>query len=714
MQARTISQIQRMIFPVLLSVAAETVWAQVADRWPMARHDGRRSSQGAFGIPSEPYLGWQAASGAPVIGADGMLYVIEGRTVAAISPSGERAWTTAAVPEAPDPYHKFLQSLGIGRQGSQPVVYLGTGGTEPAGQPTRSALHAYNLNGTQRWGASYKIEGAMSFVPASSSAGCAVYLVVSPGGIECVNERTVSLVLEPYRQWRYPASGEISVRTLAVTAAGTAVLCTGQQLTAVTVNGLPQWSKSVPCEDLVVADDGTIYVTATGSSYLVDTVRSFTAGGVERWAVPMPFPGRSLSLAVASGTGGAGTHVLYVAAGSPGETVVAAIRASQEVVWTRTIGARGSYQFQKGLILAADGGLIAGGGPGDNFLAKAWGPDGGERWQIRASGEPGFPVEPFADIQYLAIGGAGLLYGVNFSYTQAANVLLAMRTALYGDSDLNGRFEFADLNRLVDFVLGRTPVAAGSPAFANSDVNGDEVVDMQDVNLYVDCLLKRIDRFPRQEPGSTYCVDSGLTASYGDTNVDGSFSAADLDSLAALILGNPLQFGVQQYVNSDVNRDGAVNLVDLNLSVDCLLGRIAAFPAQPAGSQFCLNPVRGVGDPKNVNSLAAPPTVTAKPGYPVYTVTAQFTNGSTGAIVIRPYFLVKTLAGPACPCTIDGYGGQGSMIPILAGDGLWAPGEMFSQVFPIRVTNPQQRFTFLVDLMGQQAGPYPVGPAPPN
>ncbi|MFN9460603.1 MAG: hypothetical protein ACK6D7_24990, partial [Acidobacteriota bacterium] len=71
-------------------------------------------------------------------------------------------------------------------------------------------------------------------------------------------------------------------------------------------------------------------------------------------------------------------------------------------------------------------------------------------------------------------------------------------------------------------------------------------------------------------------------------------------------------------------------------------------------------------------------------------------------------------SGPACPCTIDGYGGQGSMIPIPAGDGLWAPGGTFSQVFPIRVTNPQQRFTFLVDLMGQQAGPYTGGLAPPN
>jgi hypothetical protein len=89
-----------------------------------------------------------------------------------------------------------------------------------------------------------------------------------------------------------------------------------------------------------------------------------------------------------------------------------------------------------------------------------------------------------------------------------------------GNHDLNGRFEFAELNRRLDFVLGITLVAAGSPAFANADGNGDELENRHDVKLYVDCQLQRIDRFPRQEPGSTDCLDSGLTASYGDTSAD--------------------------------------------------------------------------------------------------------------------------------------------------------------------------------------------------
>ena len=140
-----------------------------------------------------------------------------------------------------------------------------------------------------------------------------------------------------------------------------------------------------------------------------------------------------------------------------------------------------------------------------------------------------------------------------------------------GNHDLNGRFEFAELNRRLDFVLGFTLVAADSPAFANADGTGDELENRQDVKLYVDCQLKRIDRFPRQEPGSTDCLDSGLTASYGDTNVDGRCSAADLDRLVALIPGSPLSLGAQQHVNFKVNRDGPVDREDLNRNVDCPL-----------------------------------------------------------------------------------------------------------------------------------------------
>jgi hypothetical protein len=86
-------------------------------------------------------------------------------------------------------------------------------------------------------------------------------------------------------------------------------------------------------------------------------------------------------------------------------------------------------------------------------------------------------VEPLTDLRYLAIGARG------------------------GNHDWNGRFEFAELNRRLDFVLGITLVAAGSPAFANADGNGDELENRQDVKLYGDCLLQRIDPASATEAG---------------------------------------------------------------------------------------------------------------------------------------------------------------------------------------------------------------------
>ncbi len=55
----------------------------------------------------------------------------------------------------------------------------------------------------------------------------------------------------------------------------------------------------------------------------------------------------------------------------------------------------------------------------------------------------------------------------------------------------------ADLNTLVDWILGRTAMPAqGSDAFLNADVNGDGSVGMADLNYVVDYILGRIVKFP--------------------------------------------------------------------------------------------------------------------------------------------------------------------------------------------------------------------------
>ena len=69
-----------------------------------------------------------------------------------------------------------------------------------------------------------------------------------------------------------------------------------------------------------------------------------------------------------------------------------------------------------------------------------------------------------------------------------------------GDANQDGSVSMADLNLLVDWILGRAaPPAPGSTAFANSDVSGDGAINMSDLNRLVDFILGRI---PALKPGS--------------------------------------------------------------------------------------------------------------------------------------------------------------------------------------------------------------------
>jgi hypothetical protein len=68
---------------------------------------------------------------------------------------------------------------------------------------------------------------------------------------------------------------------------------------------------------------------------------------------------------------------------------------------------------------------------------------------------------------------------------------------VYGDANGDGAFGMADINQMVDWLLGRSsPPASGTTRFTTSDVNGDNQLSMADLNLMVDRLLGRITKFP--------------------------------------------------------------------------------------------------------------------------------------------------------------------------------------------------------------------------
>jgi hypothetical protein len=189
---------------------------------------------------------------------------------------------------------------------------------------------------------------------------------------------------------------------------------------------------------------------------------------------------------------------------------------------------------------------------------------------------------------------------------------------------------------------------------------------------------------------------------YGDATLDGLFGMADLNALIDFILGRSPLEPLASYA-TDVNGDRQAGMTDLNLFVDCLLGRIERFPVEPTTSQSC-GP-QGLGGPVSVNTSAAlTKPLTTHSGNPFFSITATFKNISDSSFILKPFFKVTTLMGPGCPCTVEGFGGVGSEVPIDVGDSLWLPGEEFTHTFRILLTR-KQKFTFFVDIMGIKAGP---------
>jgi outer membrane protein assembly factor BamB len=82
---------------------------------------------------------------------------------------------------------------------------------------------------------------------------------------------------------------------------------------------------------------------------------------------------------------------------------------------------------------------------------------------------------------------------------------------------------------------------------------------------------------------------------YGDVNLDGQFTLADLNNLVdwLLLRTAPAPVGSPAFIRADVNGDGSVSLADLNLFVDRLLMRITWFPAETPNGLILTSPNGG-------------------------------------------------------------------------------------------------------------------------
>lgn len=101
--------------------------------------------------------------------------------------------------------------------------------------------------------------------------------------------------------------------------------------------------------------------------------------------------------------------------------------------------------------------------------------------------------------------GAALVYvAPSFSSVYAKRAYAGITAPIpfvYGDANQDGVFGWDDFDLLYEWVLGPPPPMPerGSPAFVKADVNGDEILDVLDLILFIQRLNGEIDKFPVEE-----------------------------------------------------------------------------------------------------------------------------------------------------------------------------------------------------------------------
>ncbi|MBZ5674465.1 MAG: dockerin type I repeat-containing protein [Acidobacteriia bacterium] len=132
-------------------------------------------------------------------------------------------------------------------------------------------------------------------------------------------------------------------------------------------------------------------------------------------------------------------------------------------------------------------------------------------------------------------------------------------------------------------VLAISLRAGDQPTGGFGDCNIDGVVSIADINRLVDWINNAV---PKPAPGT-------LPFIFCDLNGDGVLDMTDVNLLTNRLLGVNYTFPVENWGDGDANMDGVFGMSDLNLLVDWMLGR-QSLPA-PGSVQFLLADVNGDG-----------------------------------------------------------------------------------------------------------------------
>ncbi len=218
------------------------------------------------------------ASGSPIVGADGTIYIGDGEGyLHAVAPGGNEKWRFNVGMEN--------GSGEVALQGSTPA--LGRDGTVYVGSCDNN-LYAVTESGHLKWKFPTQDQVCYS-VPTVSPSGT-IFVGSNDGHLYAVS-------LDGKLKWKFATHNWAG--SPAVDTAGNVYFGSGDELYALNGDGILKWSVKVGTMfgaygAPVLGDDGTVYVTA-GSN-----VDAFAPGGTPKWTLPGSCGEMSPSVAVGS------------------------------------------------------------------------------------------------------------------------------------------------------------------------------------------------------------------------------------------------------------------------------------------------------------------------------------------------------------------------------------------------------------------------------